>query len=113
LLTHNAVCSVGKVGSGSEMINKGIHVHVEEVEISLRPGMNGDIVFKPATGPSNVGFNNAVKVVEDNLANNSNFRENLVRTTKAARDRFASSPNAREAGMGAEFNFLLKALTNY
>jgi hypothetical protein len=114
VLVHNQCVRVGKVGSDSEMLNKGMHVHVNEIELSVRPDGKGGFSYGPANKAAREAtseeFRRAVTAFESELTNNVRFRENFTRTVTVARGRFAGHPRPKLNGLSGELNFLLKAL---
>ena len=84
---------------------KGAHIHINGVELAVRPGTNGAIVFKPVfSSTSSSAFKTASKVATKALGD-IGFRQRLHNAAVRA---LQSIP--ADSGKAAELRFLIAAL---
>jgi hypothetical protein len=99
---------VSKVGP--DWATKGAHIHVNGIELTVRPGAGGSIVFKPVFGSaSNAAARRAIKEAETALRDPT-LRQQLIRDVTRARDFLGRSDLPGARAKSGELNFLIKAL---
>lgn len=89
---------------------KGFHVHVDGVELALRPGQGGSIVLKPVfhSTPTSV-FIAAAGKMRSELSDLA-VRQYLYREASRARDYLRSLGAEPATAKAGELNFLIHAL---
>lgn len=89
--------------------SKGVHIDASNgIELMVRPGEGGSIVFKPVfSGESASAVKAAIREATDDLLNNASWREKLLDTAKRATPYLVGLGNPAKS---AETNFLAKAL---
>jgi hypothetical protein len=89
---------------------KGFHVHVDGVELALRPGQGGSIVIKPVFhSTSSSAFNAAAGKMQNDLSDLA-VRQHLHREAIRARDYLRSLGVAQATAKAGELTFLIHAL---
>jgi len=97
-----------------DWVVKGFHLHVNSVEIVMRPAANGDIIFKPFFSSTfDTEADEAVRQAEE-LLEDVDWRRRLYSQALKARDYLKTSvPGAlsqRAKGVSGEMHFLMVAL---
>jgi hypothetical protein len=93
-----------------DWIIKGFHVHVDGIELALRPGHGGTIVIKPvfSSTPPQVFLTAAGKMRIE--LNDLFVRQHLHREALRARDYLRSWGTDQATAKSGELNFLIHAL---
>lgn len=89
---------------------KGFHVHVDGVELALRPGQGGSIVIKPVFSSTPTSVFNAVAGKMRNALGDLAARQHLYREAIRARDYLRSLGAEQALAKAGELNFLIHAL---
>jgi hypothetical protein len=89
---------------------KGFHVHVDGVELALRPGQGGSIVIKPVfSSTPTSAFNAAAGKMHNDLGDLA-ARQHLYREAMRARDYLRLLGNEQATAKAGELSFLIHAL---
>jgi hypothetical protein len=100
--------SISKVAP--DWATKGAHIHVGGVELAVRPGAEGAVVFKPVfSGTSAIAASRAIAQANAAL-DDPTFRDQLFRDVVRGRDYLGSQVSAQARAKSGELNFLAKAL---
>ncbi|GEM_PF-1394840 len=112
ILVHNTCLPKISVVA-DDWITKGAHIHIGKTELAVRPGQNGEIVFKKVfSSTSDADFKSAVEVAQQALQN-KDWRNKFIHSVTEARSymHYAQGKHSDLAkGRAAELNFLLNAL---
>ncbi|RLC18181.1 MAG: hypothetical protein DRI57_08750 [Deltaproteobacteria bacterium] len=94
----------------ADWVNKGFHIRIDGVELAMRPGRNGTIVFKPvfSSTPAKV-VKDAIRKAEAKL-DEAETRRTVHRDAVRARDYLRSMRTERSLARSGELNFLIKAI---
>jgi hypothetical protein len=112
ILAHNSnVLNCFKVSKvAPDWSTKGFHVHVDGVEIALRPGQDGSVVLKKVfSSTPDSAFNAASRRMQTALGDAS-VRARLHRDAVRARDYLKGLGDPRSIAKSGELSFLIKAL---
>jgi hypothetical protein len=105
------MCEISTIAD--DWIVKGLHMHVEKVEIAVRPDHKGGITYRRVfAATSEDEFGRAIAAIDLHLQDRKN-RARLYRDVQRARDYVIQNTTAlRELAVGraAEFAFLMGAL---
>ncbi len=100
-----------------DWVVKGCHIHVNGVELAVRPDHQGGVVFRsPFSSTSDKSVEAARKIAVENCLPDPEVRNRWVRDIERAMVSMISVRGAlRDLALGrlAEFHFLLIALRNY
>lgn len=89
---------------------KGFHVHVDSVELAIRPAQGGSIVIKPVfSSTTTSAFNTAAGKMQNELGDLA-ARQHLYREAIRARDYLRSLKSDQAAAKAGELSFLIHAL---
>jgi len=111
VLVHNAICPIVDKVVLSDLLQKGVHVKVSGVELSVLPGYGGSIVFKaPFSTYSRQQVDTAVTVAQSALRSNPEFVNRLYGAAQRALRLAQDSRDSKLTAKAAEFAFLMKAL---
>ncbi|WKN43207.1 RHS repeat-associated core domain-containing protein [Tunicatimonas pelagia] len=89
---------------------KGAHIHVDGIELAVKPGADGTIVFRSVFSSQNAAsVERAINKAHDALNSNPAFREALKDFSTRARDMLKKGDDLSRSRSG-ELNFLIKAL---
>ncbi|WP_100090594.1 RHS repeat domain-containing protein [Snodgrassella alvi] len=86
---------------------KGAHAHIDKMEIAIKPGKNGEIIYKPVfsnTNAESIAWKKATNKLDDYLSNPRN---------KAKVVDYLENAKVRWPRKGAEWNHLQKALKKH
>lgn len=111
ILAHNSnVLHCFKVSKvAPDWSTKGFHVHVDGVELALRPGQNGSVVIKKVfSSTSDSAFASASKKMQQALGD-AGVRSQLHRDAVRARDYLRDLGDVQSLAKSGELNFLIKA----
>lgn len=89
---------------------KGFHVHVDGVELALRPGQGGLIVLKPVFGSTPTAAFNAAAGKMHNALGDMAARQHIYREAIRARDYLRILGGGQATAKAGELNFLIHAL---
>jgi hypothetical protein len=89
---------------------KGFHVHVDGVELALRPGQGGSIVIKPVFNSTPTSAFNAAAGKMQNEMGDLTVRQHLYREAIRARDYLRRLKTEQATAKAGELNFLIHAL---
>lgn len=112
ILAHNSnVLNCFKISKvAPDWSTKGFHVHVNGVELALRPGHSGSIVLKKVfSSTKDSAFNAASRKMQRALSN-TGVRAKLHRDAVRARDYLKGLGDAQSIAKSGELTFLIKAL---
>src|SRR5262249_21698413 len=84
---------------------KGAHVTVNGVELAVRPGAGGSIVFKPVFSGDAARAGQAIQAAQE-LLKDPKFLADLLARVVQARSYVLHLPNAGGVGRSAELHFL-------
>jgi hypothetical protein len=93
-----------------DVVTKGVHIKVGGVELSVRPGQGGTVVFKPVFSSSTAAEVQAAVKQAEIAMQSAKFRAQLHRTAERATDYLRSSDLPGAAARSGETRFLMKAL---
>jgi hypothetical protein len=88
---------------------KGVHIHVDGIELKVLPGEGGTIVFKPVFSSQEGAVGPAIRQVEEALADPA-FRRHLHDTAARATEYLRQSGLPGAAAKSGETHFLRIAL---
>jgi hypothetical protein len=89
---------------------KGFHVHVDGVELAIRPGKNGAVVVKPVFSSTPASALHAASGKMQASLGDLTARQHLYREAARARDYLRALGTGQAAAKAGELNFLLHAL---
>jgi hypothetical protein len=89
---------------------KGFHVHIDGVELALRPGYGGSIVIKRFFGSTPAAAFHAAAAKMQNALGDLAARQHLYREAIRARDYLRSLGRQQAADKAGELSFLIHAL---
>jgi RHS repeat-associated protein len=108
VLAHNS-CRISPVAG--DWATKGAHISVDGVELAVRPGAGGTIVFKPVFSSTKAGaLRSAIREAENALQNDPQFQQALLRSSRMAVEYLGKSESALARARSGEVQFLVKAL---
>lgn len=107
-LVHNSCFSVSKIAP--DWATKGLHVHVDGIEVAIRPGNDASIVFKKVfSSTEDAAFKSAVRRLERDVTN-ADVRRQLFNQASRARDYLGSLGGDLATSRAGELTFLMHAL---
>lgn len=112
ILAHNSnVLTCFKVSKvAPDWSTKGFHVHVDGVELAVRPGNGGTIVLKKVfSSTPDSAFNSAAKKMQQAIGD-AGVRSRLHRDAVRARDYLKGLGDPQSIAKSGELTFLIKAL---
>jgi hypothetical protein len=89
---------------------KGFHVHVDGVELALRPGQGGAIVIKPVFSSTLTAALNAAAGKMQNALGDLAARQHLYREAFRAREYLRALGTKQATDKAGELTFLIHAL---
>jgi hypothetical protein len=97
----------------NDWISKGFHIKIDGIELSMKPGNNGSIVFKKvfSSTPSRA----AQKAIDKAYAllKDPSVRADFLNTAIKGRDYLKTFGTKAATSKSGELNFLVKALQKY
>jgi hypothetical protein len=89
---------------------KGFHVHVDGVELALRPGNEGSIIIKPVFSSTSTPAFHAAAGEMRNALSDVAARQQLYREAVRGRDYLRAFGSEQAAAKAGELTFLIHAL---
>jgi RHS repeat-associated protein len=109
VLVHNSKCAISAIAD--DWAVKGAHIHVNGIELAVRPGMNGEIVFKSVFSRVNPAkLTAAIKTAQEALMHDSHFQQALLRSSRQAVEYLGKGASELARSRSGEIHFLVKAL---
>jgi hypothetical protein len=100
-----------------DWITKGCHIHVDGIELALRPNHRGDVVFSSVfSSPAVAAVEAAIRRATEECLPDHNVREQWIDSIQRARVHLVSHRGVLRRlalGRGAELHFLEIALQRY
>jgi pretoxin HINT domain-containing protein len=110
ILVHNQ-CGINISPVAEDWVVKGAHISVGGIELAVRPGLDGSIVFKSVFASQESGrVAAAIKRAEEALRADVRFQQALLRSARAAVEYLGGSTSALGRARSGEVRFLVKAL---